>query len=493
MPKPEPDAVSALGAEDVIADRYELVEELERGGMGMVWIAIDRKLDRKIALKIMVANSEDSRERFEREAKTVAGLRSEHVVEVHDYGVDDGVPYIAMELLEGESLGTRLKRIGSLPVAEVADILVQTAKGLKAAHGAGLVHRDLKPSNIFLAHRDDREVVKLLDFGVVKAVDQTFKTESTASGVVLGTPQYMSPEQARGIKEIDHRADLWSLGVITLRMLTGNNPFGSDSVGDAVIKICIEPIPKASEFQGIPDELDLFFERALARDPEARFQTAIDLARDFLHRVGLSSPELRGERHSRLDLVDADRLSAVDTGRHATVPDRESVPELTPPPLPAARDSSPSSSRSAKTPHSATVGGTQITRSISLRVPTKRRRRWYVAGGAAMAVVGGALALALLGSSGTTDAGTTNATATSAATAEPTAAATGAAAAAPTTSGVAAASATGASDGGSETAADAATPQAGTSSKPSAGKPGRPAGAWTPPGHTRPGQTPQWY
>jgi eukaryotic-like serine/threonine-protein kinase len=281
-------------AGQIVAGRYELETELARGGMGTVWVARDEKLGRRVALKVMLRQSleafPDARERFEREARVVAALRSAHVVQIHDYGLENGIPFIAMELLEGENLKQRLARVGSMDVHDTAYMLRQVAKGLKSAHKAGLVHRDLKPSNIFIAHRDDEEVVKLLDFGVVKTPMQR-GSENTASGVLLGTPQFMSPEQARGIKQIDHRADLWSLGVIVYNMLVGENPFDSEAeaVGDIVIRVCIEPIPPPSTIKPqLPRRLDTFFEKALDRDPDQRFQSIDDLMLTFMTCADLS-------------------------------------------------------------------------------------------------------------------------------------------------------------------------------------------------------------
>ena len=364
----------------MVAGRYELQEELARGGMGAVWIATDTKLDRKVAVKILLTtDSPDAIERFEREAKTAAQLRSDHVAQVHDYGVEEGVPFIVMELLDGESLGDRLKREGSLEVGECALLLWQITRGLRAAHEAGLVHRDLKPGNIFLAKRDNGVLVKLLDFGVVKAADSKHQKENTASGVVLGTPQYMSPEQARGIRQVDHRADLWSLGVILMRALTGTNPFSSDSVGDAVIKICIDPIPRASDLVQVPEVLDHFFLKALARDPDQRYQSADDLAAAFFEAAGLD--DLDGSVDvalSRLNLAAASQgTAAASLG-------------IKLPPSAAQRDGSTGSVRTGalvRTPASATVGGTQVT---SLVRPRKRpnRRMLFAAGAAALALGG---------------------------------------------------------------------------------------------------------
>jgi serine/threonine protein kinase len=287
-------------AGQVIAGRYELLEEIARGGMGTVWVAQDDKLGRKVAIKVMRAQSleafPDARERFEREAKAAAALRSSHVVQVHDYGVEDGTPFIAMELLEGHSLKQRLRDVGRFDVSEAANTLKQIAKGLKAAHRKGLVHRDLKPSNIFLALRDDSEIVKLLDFGVVKSLHR--QKDDTASGVMLGTPQYMSPEQARGMKEIDHRADLWSLGVILYTLLAGENPFESDAdaIGDIVIRVCFNQVPKISLLHDdLPSGLDAFFDKALAKRRILRFQSIEEMTDAFMVAADVTYTGLEGE------------------------------------------------------------------------------------------------------------------------------------------------------------------------------------------------------
>ena len=255
---------------------------MARGGMGTVWLARDKKLGRQVAIKVMaqeLAQMGEALQRFEREAQALAQLRSTHVVQVYDYGVQEGLPYIVMELLEGENLGQRLKRVGRLGVQEAVELFHQTCKGLKAAHNANLIHRDLKPSNIFIARRDDTEVIKLLDFGVVKAIDNAGGSDATVTGLLLGTPQYMSPEQARATRDIDHRSDLWSAAVIVFRMLTGQNPFKGESVGDVVLKICSDALPRISDYrQDLPAELDGFFARAFERGPNDRFQSATEMS-----------------------------------------------------------------------------------------------------------------------------------------------------------------------------------------------------------------------
>jgi serine/threonine-protein kinase len=183
-------------------------------------------------------------------------------------------------MLDGESLASRLRRVGRLPLGEAAAVLVQILKGLRAAHAASLIHRDLKPSNIFLARRDDGEVVKLLDFGVVKVDDPSLGGgEVTVTGLLVGTPQYMSPEQARATRDIDHRSDLWSAGVILFRMLAGHNPFQGESVGDVVLKICSDELPQILDHRPeLPAAIGDFFARALDRDPDRRFQSAEAMA-----------------------------------------------------------------------------------------------------------------------------------------------------------------------------------------------------------------------
>ncbi len=266
----------------VIAGKYRLEQPLARGGMGAVWVARHLQLDMLVAVKLMdpqIGETLDGRARFEREARAVAQLQSPHVVRVHDYGVHDGTPYLAMELLEGEDLGARLQRVKHLPLPAVADLVAQLSRALRKAHEAGIVHRDLKPANVFLARDDDAEVVKVLDFGVAKQVGLGEASEATRTGVVMGSVHYMSPEQARGARDVDHRSDLWAIGVIAYRCLTGRLPFPGAQVGDVIVKICSEPLPLPSSLApGFGPEVDAFFLRALARSPEDRYPTARDSA-----------------------------------------------------------------------------------------------------------------------------------------------------------------------------------------------------------------------
>jgi serine/threonine-protein kinase len=271
--------------------RYLLQKALAKGAMGAVWIARDKRLERDVAVKTLKANfadSPDAMARFEREAMAVAKLNSPYIVQIFDYGIDNKCPFIVMELMKGEDLDTRLKKHKRIGVWDLIPIVVQTAKALTVAHQAGIVHRDLKPGNLFLVKSEEEEIVKVLDFGVAKATLDTGPDgeaqdqEATKAGTLLGTPVFMSPEQARGVKDIDQRADLWSLGVIIFRALTGKLPFVGTSITDTIVKICTAQVPKATTVApDLPAEVDKFFARALARNPTARFNTARELATAF--------------------------------------------------------------------------------------------------------------------------------------------------------------------------------------------------------------------
>jgi serine/threonine-protein kinase len=280
----------------VIANRFRLVRQLGRGGMGEVWAAQHTSLDIPCAVKFIhaeSANRPEVRARFEREAKASAQLRTPNVVQILDYGVWENTPYIAMEYLDGEPLNARLKRRGRLDPHETFRIIAGVGKGLSKAHQAGIVHRDLKPENIFLVPDDGQEVAKVLDFGVAK--ETTALDSNTATGALLGTPYYMSPEQAQGTKAIDHRADLWSLAVVTFRCLTGELPFKSQALGDLLIKIVTHPVPVPSHvFSGVPDGFDAWWAIAAERDPAKRFQSAKELVEALGLALNVSVPATLG-------------------------------------------------------------------------------------------------------------------------------------------------------------------------------------------------------
>jgi serine/threonine protein kinase len=269
-------------ADLIIAERFRLVRLLGRGGMGSVWLAQHLGLDIPCAVKFIegeYAAMAEAQARFGREAKAAAALRSPHVVQILDHGIWQGTPYMAMELLEGEDLGKRLQRIGRMPPRDVCTIVTQIARALTKAHGAGIVHRDLKPDNIYLVKDDEREIAKVLDFGIAKHSNQTLEGGATKTGAMLGTPYYMSPEQAQGIKAVDHRSDLWSLGVIVYQALTGRLPFESEALGDLLVRIIVAPIPVPSEIApGLPLSFDRWWAKASNRDPAMRYQSAKELS-----------------------------------------------------------------------------------------------------------------------------------------------------------------------------------------------------------------------
>jgi serine/threonine protein kinase len=266
---------------EVLGGKYRLVNRLGTGGMGSVWRAEHLTLSSPVALKLIeptTARESDALHRFLREARTAAALRSPHVVQILDYGVDGDSPYIAMELLDGESLAERLARQSRLSPTETARIIQHIARALGRAHEAGIVHRDLKPENVFIVKNDDEEVAKVLDFGIVKADPNTFgpanSGAATRTGTLLGTPYFMSPEQAEGVKSVDFRADIWALGVIAYRCLIGQLPFCGDSVGRLILEICSRPLPVPSHRGPVPDGFDAWFARACAREANDRFESA---------------------------------------------------------------------------------------------------------------------------------------------------------------------------------------------------------------------------
>jgi serine/threonine-protein kinase len=272
-----------FGPNVVVAGRFRLNRQLGRGGMGSVWHATHLGLDVPCAVKFIegeIAALPEAQARFEREAKAAAQLRSPHVVQILDHGVWEGLPYIAMELLEGEDLGKRLGRIGRMSPYELVRVVNQVARALTRAHAAGVVHRDLKPDNIFLVRDDERDIAKVLDFGIAKASgSNSVSGSNTKTGAMLGTPYYMSPEQAQGTKAVDHRSDLWSLGVIVFQALTGRLPFESEALGDLLIKIIVAPIPNPSDFvKDLPPAFDRWWQKASQRDASLRWQSSKELA-----------------------------------------------------------------------------------------------------------------------------------------------------------------------------------------------------------------------
>jgi serine/threonine-protein kinase len=269
----------------ILAGKYRLVELIGRGGMGSVWRAERLGWASPVAIKLMnVAHNPLTLARFQREARLAATLRSVHVVQVLDDGVDEisGAPFIVMELLEGESLAERLLRMKRLRPEVVAQIITQIARALGRAHEVGLIHRDLKPDNILLVRNDDEEVVKVFDFGIAKfTTDESKLDERTLAGHVMGTPAYMSPEQLTSSRELDHRSDLWSLAVIACECMSGARPFEADNLVSLAFRICANDPPRPSTLGPVPDGFDAWFARAIAQDPRDRFPSAKVMAEEL--------------------------------------------------------------------------------------------------------------------------------------------------------------------------------------------------------------------
>jgi hypothetical protein len=268
----------------VVADRYRLEEPLGHGGMGTVWRAEHLRLRLPVAVKFLdpaIADDPEMLDRFMREAEAGAAVRGTHVVQMLDCGVDAGAPYIAMELLNGESLEARLRRRKTITPAELNKVFREVADAVGHAHDVGVIHRDLKPGNIFIARTGQHEITKVLDFGIAKVLHPALAEgheARTRTGTLLGTPHYMSPEQARGIRNLDQRSDLWSLAVIAFECLTGERPFPGDAVGDVVVRICTAPPPMPSAIAEVPAGFDAWFIEGVSKDPNQRFSSACKMA-----------------------------------------------------------------------------------------------------------------------------------------------------------------------------------------------------------------------
>ncbi|HYS20698.1 MAG TPA: serine/threonine-protein kinase, partial [Gemmatimonadales bacterium] len=261
---------------------YTVEGEIGRGGMGVVYHARDERLKRQVAIKVLppeLAFREEIRIRFLREAETAARVSHPHVVPIHSVGEGpDGLVYFVMAFVDGEPLSERLKRRGRLPPEEARRILIETADALGAAHALGVIHRDVKPDNILLEGSRGRVVVT--DFGIAKALSSTSTGALTGTGVAIGTPHYMSPEQAAGDREIDGRSDLYSLGVVGFQMLVGELPFTAPTVPGLLMKHITEQAPLITDRRpDCPDDLAACVMRCLEKEPEARWPTADALRR----------------------------------------------------------------------------------------------------------------------------------------------------------------------------------------------------------------------
>jgi eukaryotic-like serine/threonine-protein kinase len=269
---------------EILAGKYRVDAVIGTGGMGVVLGATDLSLQRQVAIKFLSPERmqrEGAVARFLREARAAAAIQSEHVVRVHEIGtLEWGVPYIVMEHLRGSDLAHVLAQRGPLAITEACDLILQVCEALAEAHARGIVHRDLKPQNLFLASRPDgTPCMKVLDFGISKAVDDGTASNLTATDTVMGTPLYMSPEQVRSLKNVDARSDIWALGSILFELITRAPIYEAPSASALCAMIAMDPpIPLRARLPHAPPELEALISRCLHKDPHGRFANVAELA-----------------------------------------------------------------------------------------------------------------------------------------------------------------------------------------------------------------------
>ena len=281
----------------LVENKYRIDELVGRGGMGVVYRAEHVHIGKPVAIKVLTkghAPGSPALRRFMREARAAGSIGHPNIVEVFDLGhLEDGTPYIVMELLTGETLAERLKITGALPVPHVVRIAKEILGALAAAHRKGIIHRDMKPENVFLVRREaeQRETAKILDFGISKNLISADTLSLTSTGAVVGTPYYLSPEQARGERDIDHRVDIWSLGVLLYEAVTGVVPFNADNYNALMIKILHDrPTPPSAFRPMIPAAIEAVILKALAHQPAQRWASA-----DEMHEALRAAEQVRNE------------------------------------------------------------------------------------------------------------------------------------------------------------------------------------------------------
>ncbi len=301
--------------------RYELISELGRGGMATVYRAHDPFFDRDVAVKLLpreFLHDPTFKTRFEREAKTIAALEHSAIVPVHDFGEEEGQPFLVMRYMSGGSLVDRLES-GPLSFEEISTIISRIATGLDEAHKKGMIHRDLKPGNILFDSHGD---AFLSDFGIVKLTQETATFTGTG---IIGTPAYMSPEQARGDPDLDPRSDVYALGVILFEMLSGKQPYEADTPMGLAVKHITEPVPSILEVKpDLPPNFELMIKRALAKEPKDRYASAGELAKEFAEMV---AAERRYVRPPIPTLIEEPREAPAQEVPEATLREEPAAPQ----------------------------------------------------------------------------------------------------------------------------------------------------------------------
>jgi eukaryotic-like serine/threonine-protein kinase len=372
---------------------YRLIGKVGEGGMGAVYLAEHPLIGRKAAVKVLLpeySNRPDAVRRFLNEARATANLTHPGIVGIYDFGVHpNGSAFLVMELLEGETITARVKRYGRLPPAVAVGYVRQIATAMAVAHAVGIVHRDLKPDNLFLVRdptNSDAEMVKVLDFGIAKLTTTDEPDGSaTRTGVMMGTPYYMAPEQCRGAGRVDRRADIYSLGCITFTLLCGRPPFVFEYSGELIGAHLFQPPPSPRSLEpAIPAALEAVVLKALAKDPNHRQQTMRELS-DELAAIPLDQPTPGAARV----------VTTLGITAPLDAPPLHPTVRLPPadPPLPVA--SSPSTERPAPASSSTTLGEAASTMSSANRTGRARRTWPAVLTAAALVVVAGAAALSL--------------------------------------------------------------------------------------------------
>jgi serine/threonine-protein kinase len=345
----------------LLDNKYRIVRLLGEGGMGAVYEGENVRIHHRVAIKVLhpnIAADSGARERFEREAQAAGRIGSEHIVEVFDLGeLPSGARYMVMEFLAGEPLSARVASQGRIPPAFLAPLMLQLLDGLGAAHQAGIIHRDLKPENVFLQRaKSGHDFVKIVDFGVSKfsALSGGSAMSMTRTGAVVGTPYYMSPEQVKGQKNIDHRSDLYSAGIVLFECVTGQLPFQAETFNELIFKIALEPpLDPEVAVPGLDPEFARIVRKSTAREANDRYQTATEFAQaiaDWMQLRNIMDPAMqRGA--SMLGGMPQGLSNSTPLPMHNTGPNLAITPN---PPSPALQKTTASGSVVTPSPSSTT-------------------------------------------------------------------------------------------------------------------------------------------